>query len=104
MAAVVVGLVDDERNSRALSEIAGGLASTQTMVDATLAGRQEKLAALLDNLTASSGSFDVLLKRFADTVEESFTKYEGFVRVGPRRGFHLLLVQETDEGFTPILG
>ena len=39
-----------------------------------LAGRQEKLAALLDNLTASSGSFDVLLKRFADTVEESFAK------------------------------
>ena len=42
--------------------------------------------------------------RFTFGVEESFTKYEGFVRVGPRRGFHLLLVQETDEGFTPILG
>jgi hypothetical protein len=42
--------------------------------------------------------------RFTFGVEESFTKYEGFVRVGPRRGFHLLLVQETDDGFTPILG
>ncbi len=41
--------------------------------------------------------------RFTFGVEESFTKYEGFVRVGPRRGFHLLLVQETDGGFTPIL-
>jgi predicted Ser/Thr protein kinase len=35
--------------------------------------------------------------------EESFTGYEGFVRVGPRRGFHLLLVEETDEGFVPVL-
>ncbi len=35
--------------------------------------------------------------------EESFTGYEGFVRVGPRRGFHLLLVEETDNGFLPIL-
>jgi len=35
--------------------------------------------------------------------EESFTGYEGFVRVGPRRGFHLLLVEETDDGFLPIL-
>jgi len=42
--------------------------------------------------------------RFTFGVEESFTKYEGFVRVGPRRGFHLLLVEETDDGFTPILG
>jgi protein kinase-like protein len=42
--------------------------------------------------------------RFTFGVEESFTKYEGFVRVGPRRGFHLLLVRETDDGFTPILG
>jgi tRNA A-37 threonylcarbamoyl transferase component Bud32 len=42
--------------------------------------------------------------RFTFGVEETFTKYEGFVRVGPRRGFHLLLVQETDDGFTPILG
>ncbi|HSS48471.1 MAG TPA: serine/threonine-protein kinase [Thermoanaerobaculia bacterium] len=41
--------------------------------------------------------------RFTFGVEESFTKYEGFVRVGPRRGFHLLLVQESDDGFTPIL-
>ncbi len=41
--------------------------------------------------------------RFTFGVEESFTKYEGFVRVGPRRGFHLLLVRETDDGFTPLL-
>ena len=63
-----------DQRTRALAEIADGLAATQTMVDATLAGRQERLAALLDNLTASSGSFDVLLKRFADTVEDSFAK------------------------------
>jgi hypothetical protein len=63
-----------DQRTRALAEIADGLASTQTMVDATLADRQEKLASLLDNLTASSGSYDVLLKRFADTVEESFAK------------------------------
>lgn len=44
--------------------------------------------------TASSGSWFGM--------EESFTGYEGFVRVGPRRGFHLLLVRETDEGFEPI--
>ena len=36
-------------------------------------------------------------------VEESFTGYEGFVRIGPRRGFHLLLVNETAESFEPIL-
>ena len=31
------------------------------------------------------------------------TGYEGFVRLGPRRGFHLLLVRETEGGFKPIL-
>ncbi len=36
-------------------------------------------------------------------VEESFTGYEGFVRIGPRRGFHLLLVRETAAGFEPLL-
>ncbi len=36
-------------------------------------------------------------------VEESFTGYQGFVRVGPRRGFHLLLVAETATGFEPVL-
>ncbi len=36
-------------------------------------------------------------------VEESFTGYEGFVRIGPRRGFHLLLVRETATGFEPLL-
>ena len=36
-------------------------------------------------------------------VEESFTGYEGFVRIGPRRGFHLMLVRERDSGFEPVL-
>ena len=36
--------------------------------------------------------------------EEAFTRYEGFVRIGPRRGFHLLLVEEAADGsFTPVL-
>jgi hypothetical protein len=37
-------------------------------------------------------------------VEESFTGYEGFLRVGPRRGFHLLVVEETPDGYRPVLG
>jgi len=41
--------------------------------------------------------------RWSFGVEESFTGYEGFVRVGPRRGFHLLLVEEGDGGFVPVL-
>jgi hypothetical protein len=41
--------------------------------------------------------------RWSFGVEESFTGYEGFVRVGPRRGFHLLLVEETESGFMPLL-
>lgn len=36
-------------------------------------------------------------------MEESFTGYEGFVRIGPRRGFHLLLIRETRDGFEPLL-
>ena len=40
--------------------------------------------------------------RWSFGVEESFTGYEGFVRVGPRRGFHLLLVEETEGGFVPV--
>lgn len=35
--------------------------------------------------------------------EEKLTGYEGFVRIGPRRGFHLLLVAETEAGFEPVL-
>ncbi len=35
-------------------------------------------------------------------VEESFTGYAGFVRIGARRGFHLLLVEETNKGFSPL--
>lgn len=37
------------------------------------------------------------------SVEEKLTKYEGFIRMGPRRGFHLLLVVEKPEGFEPLL-
>ncbi len=37
------------------------------------------------------------------SIEESFTGYEGFVRVGTRRGFHLLLIEEGDEGFRILL-
>ena len=36
-------------------------------------------------------------------VEEKLTKYEGFIRMGPRRGFHLLLVVEKGDTFEPIL-
>lgn len=34
---------------------------------------------------------------------EAATSYEGFVRIGPRRGFHLVLVEETPEGFEVVL-
>jgi len=38
------------------------------------------------------------------SVEESFTGYAGFVRVGPRRGFHLMLIEEQENGtFLPLL-
>ena len=37
------------------------------------------------------------------TFQEALTHYEGFVRLGPRRGFHLLLVSESPDGFEPIL-
>jgi serine/threonine protein kinase len=37
------------------------------------------------------------------SVEEKITKYEGFIRMGPRRGFHLLLVAEKPDGFEPLL-
>ncbi|HEX3554065.1 MAG TPA: serine/threonine-protein kinase [Thermoanaerobaculia bacterium] len=71
-------------------DVGGAILVARTFDDATLeAWRNTELG--------STG-------RFTFGVEESFTKYEGFVRVGPRRGFHLLLVEETDEGFTPVLG
>ena len=35
--------------------------------------------------------------------EDALTRYEGFVRMGPRRGFHLLLVSESPSSFEPIL-
>ena len=34
---------------------------------------------------------------------EAATSYEGFVRIGPRRGFHLVLVEETAGGFEVVL-
>lgn len=37
------------------------------------------------------------------SMTESITGYEGFVRTGMRRGFHLLPVLQTDDGFRPIL-
>ncbi|MEM9487487.1 MAG: serine/threonine-protein kinase [Myxococcota bacterium] len=37
------------------------------------------------------------------SLQESMTGYEGFVRLGARRGFHLLLVTEGEDGFTPLL-
>lgn len=37
------------------------------------------------------------------SMEESFTGYAGFVRIGARRGFHLLLVEERDGKFEPLL-
>lgn len=35
--------------------------------------------------------------------EQTVTGYEGFVRMGARRGFHLLLVLEKNGGFEPML-
>ncbi len=37
------------------------------------------------------------------SVEEKLTKYEGFIRMGPRRGFHLLLIAERKDSFEPLL-
>ncbi|NJL27386.1 MAG: hypothetical protein HC897_05575 [Thermoanaerobaculia bacterium] len=53
------------------------------------------LAAYDKAVNSSSGSWFGL--------EESFTGYEGFVRVGPRRGFHLLLVEEHEGDYVPVL-
>ncbi len=36
-------------------------------------------------------------------LQNTFNKYEGFVRMGPTRGFHLLLVKESSAGFEPLL-
>jgi len=35
--------------------------------------------------------------------EEQLTGYAGFMRISARRGFHLLLVETSEEGFEPIL-
>jgi hypothetical protein len=61
--------------------------------------------------TGDVGGAFLIARRFdPETIEawrserpESFTGYEGFVRVGPRRGFHLLLIEETEAGFVPVL-
>ncbi|MCG8458428.1 MAG: serine/threonine protein kinase [Holophagales bacterium] len=70
-------------------DVGGAFYIARRFDDSVLNAYRESLA------TVSSGSWFGM--------EESFTGYEGFVRVGPRRGFHLLLVQETDEGFEPLL-
>ncbi len=36
-------------------------------------------------------------------MDASFTGYQGFVRMGARRGFHLMLIEETGDGFVPML-
>jgi serine/threonine protein kinase len=36
-------------------------------------------------------------------LQSTFTKYSGFVRIGPTRGFHLLLVRESSRGFEPLI-
>jgi hypothetical protein len=55
------------------------------------------------NRLAPIPTYSPPILRWSFGVEESFTGYEGFVRVGPRRGFHLLLVEETAGGFVPVL-
>ena len=35
-------------------------------------------------------------------LQENVTGYAGFVRIGPRRGFHLLLVEERAGSFSPL--
>jgi len=37
------------------------------------------------------------------TLQNSMTGYEGFVRIGSRRGFHLMLVEDTGDEFRPQL-
>ena len=47
-----------------------------------------------------------VLQAYAERVHggsESLTGYAGFVRIGTRRGFHLLLVEERDESYFPLL-
>lgn len=38
------------------------------------------------------------------TIQSSLMRYSGFVRIGPTRGFHLLLVRESSQGFEPLIG
>lgn len=47
-----------------------------------------------------------VLQAYAERIQggsESFTGYAGFVRIGARRGFHLLLVEERDDAYSPLL-
>lgn len=55
--------------------------------------------ALYDKMTSEEEK----KKRFFFSLQDSVTGYEGFVRIGARRGFHLLLISEKDDGFQPIL-
>lgn len=54
--------------------------------------------ALYDTMTVHEEKRSLLF-----SLQDSLTRYEGFVRMGSRRGFHLLLVVETPEGFRPLL-
>lgn len=54
--------------------------------------------ALYRQLIAGEGRKSLLF-----SLQGSVTGYEGFVRIGTRRGFHLLLVHETETGFQPVL-
>ena len=42
-------------------------------------------------------------RSFFFSLQDSVTGYEGFVRMGTLRGFHLLLIEETENGFRPLL-
>lgn len=70
-------------------DIGGVILAAETISEEVLEAYRDKVS------EAASGSWL--------SVEETFTGYEGFLRVGATRGFHLLLVEETEEGFRPIL-
>ncbi|MFN7962005.1 MAG: serine/threonine-protein kinase [Thermoanaerobaculia bacterium] len=97
-----VDFADREAASRFIDDVARVKAErikTGDVGGALLVARQ--LSPGLLDAYGGGGSLSESGRRFA--VEESFTGYEGFVRVGPRRGFHLLLVEESESGFRPIL-
>ncbi len=69
-------------------DIGGVLLAVPSFGDAVLEAYEKKV------VRGSSSFF---------SMEESFTGYSGFVRIGTRRGFHLLLVEETADGFVPLI-